>query len=203
MLKNLFCFLSLIALISAKAQDTTGCALVSNFTYEIGDDALNLESTASGTTSLTVFTWYVDFDIVGTGETISVDLDELPDNPLICLSVYDSLDMACFDSTCTNINVDDTSDPTASIFSEKANFKLNIYPNPTTNHLNVVLPETNSANNIIIYDAIGKAVLFEKRTSETNLIQVDVTHLPEGIYILQLINEKNEFENVRQQFIKR
>jgi len=69
-------------------------------------------------------------------------------------------------------------------FSTSVTF--NIYPNPTTDILNIQskenLPENTSLR---IYDVVGKQV-FSKLAENSNMNQINLSHLNSGIYILQI-----------------
>jgi endonuclease I len=62
-----------------------------------------------------------------------------------------------------------------------------LYPNPATTHLNVVMPIHSNAN-IIIYNMMGKAVLHDKMSGSSKII--DLSELLSGVYFLK-IEEQN------------
>lgn len=61
---------------------------------------------------------------------------------------------------------------------------INVYPNPTEGLLNIKSAE--KFNNIIVYSTLGKVVY---KTKSGNL---DLSHLPKGLYFLSLISENNK-----------
>ena len=67
---------------------------------------------------------------------------------------------------------------------------LNIYPNPTSDFVNIKFGNLNvNTNNIdiIMYDILGKASSVYRNESSTNEIQLDVSNINDGIYYLQVI----------------
>jgi hypothetical protein len=64
---------------------------------------------------------------------------------------------------------------------------VTLYPNPATAHLNVIMPVHSNAN-IIIYNAIGKAVLNDSMNGSSK--KIDLNEWPAGVYFLK-IKEQN------------
>lgn len=79
--------------------------------------------------------------------------------------------------------------------NEKAMDIFSIYPNPTTNILNISNPENIILDGIDIIDITGKTVLQQT----DNLSQIDVQNLSPGMYFLQLTSGEKEY---RHKFIK-
>jgi enterochelin esterase-like enzyme len=71
---------------------------------------------------------------------------------------------------------------------------VKIYPNPTRSMLTVENPDGNSERNIRIFDITGREVL----TAKTKSNNIDVSHLPAGIYFVHI--QGKEFSVVK--FIK-
>ena len=68
---------------------------------------------------------------------------------------------------------------------------LNVYPNPASDHLNIILPEYGSSNIISLYDISGKKV-FERKASPGKLkTSIDVSSLSPGIYVLSYSSRQN------------
>ena len=68
--------------------------------------------------------------------------------------------------------------------------KLNVYPNPTTDVVNVEgdLSELQGAG-IMIYDMTGRKVLAKDNSfSEANIERINVSNLPQGLYLLDISN---------------
>jgi aminopeptidase N len=66
---------------------------------------------------------------------------------------------------------------------------IKVYPNPTTGELRIENGEWR-INNIEIYDISGKEIILNSQFSILN--SIDISHLPTGIYILQISTENNK-----------
>ena len=60
-----------------------------------------------------------------------------------------------------------------------------IFPNPATQLLNIVFDEPVITNEIEIYNAVGQRLPFETNTCCDHLIQIDVSNLPAGVYLVK------------------
>ncbi len=72
------------------------------------------------------------------------------------------------------------------------NIDIAIYPVPAKNNLNVAISANKNINTqFMIYDATGRLVkqLSEKIVTGNNLLQIDITNLPNGQYILRSTDE--------------
>ncbi|TLV02851.1 matrixin family metalloprotease [Dyadobacter luticola] len=65
-----------------------------------------------------------------------------------------------------------------------------IYPNPTTENLNLNIQETDQHVSVSIYNAVNGAKLLTKEVSGGKSV-LDVTSLPKGNYIMIIENDKN------------
>ena len=65
---------------------------------------------------------------------------------------------------------------------------FNIYPNPAQSELNIEWAEEDLFS-IAVYNASGQAVVLESAQGKTH--QLEVAHLPEGVYFLQLQNNRH------------
>jgi hypothetical protein len=78
---------------------------------------------------------------------------------------------------------------------------ISVYPNPTSDLLNIVNPSNNSSLKIEMLDMNGRIVMLEnkvlKNSSETTIA---ITHLEKGIYTLRIYNEEGQktFKIVKQ-----
>jgi len=74
-------------------------------------------------------------------------------------------------------------------------FKVNIYPNPIIDKLTI---ETNAKimQNLEVYNLLGELVY---RTNILNMITIDLSGFPKGIYFLKLFNDK---ETLTRKFVK-
>ncbi|QEC69218.1 T9SS type A sorting domain-containing protein [Panacibacter ginsenosidivorans] len=94
---------------------------------------------------------------------------------------------------------------TASSFvSNEMNITLSISPNPvTSNLLTVHFISKNTTNiQIIISDVQGQTFIKQRLPVSNDILNrtIDVSALPKGIYILKVINSKNELEQIK--FVK-
>jgi len=81
------------------------------------------------------------------------------------------------------------------------NGQLTITPNPVRNILTVLLPENMNEASITIYDCLGEIIYRGRSIGNVseNKIQIDCSDYAEGIYFIELSNNKNNF---RSRFIK-
>lgn len=71
--------------------------------------------------------------------------------------------------------------PTVSVDAEA----VQIYPNPTADKLRIQLPEAYPVVRVQLFDVIG-ASLFSQRYTTQDLLELDVSQLPNGTYFLRL-----------------
>lgn len=76
---------------------------------------------------------------------------------------------------------------------------ISIYPNPTSNIINVTLGQNSTVNQLILTDLQGK-VIFEERKINNNSVQIDLTNYSKGTYLLQVkgLSEANVFKITKQ-----
>ncbi len=78
---------------------------------------------------------------------------------------------------------------------------VNIYPNPTSNILNVEFDYLNNNHfSLNIYNIHSQSVY--TKTFESNNTQIDLTHIPKGLYILKIYDEFGKVVDIRK-IIKR
>lgn len=82
-----------------------------------------------------------------------------------------------------SINAIQVSTPILNANSFKPNSKLNVYPNPTSSHVNIELL-TNEIATLEVYDVSGKILFTEALTSKTNTINIE--KLSSGIYLFKV-----------------
>jgi V8-like Glu-specific endopeptidase len=78
-----------------------------------------------------------------------------------------------------SVIIDDLELSTPKIYED--NF-ISIYPNPTSNYLNIILPEGYSMNKILLFDMNGRKII--ERANFANEIQLNLSSLHIGSYIL-------------------
>ena len=70
-----------------------------------------------------------------------------------------------------------------------------IYPNPSSDYVNIFLPDKNKTNKILLFDVEGKLVLEQELQNN----QLNIKHLPIGTYILKTIDsENNNYKIIKQ-----
>jgi hypothetical protein len=93
-----------------------------------------------------------------------------------------------------NFSVECTACATASISDQKA-FEFLVYPNPSTNFLNVKTQENLSSLQVL--DILGKSIITEREVKET----LDISTLNKGVYFLKLTSDNGLISTKR--FIKK
>jgi endonuclease I len=63
--------------------------------------------------------------------------------------------------------------------------KLNIYPNPTNNKINIELDDKVSIKSVQVYNLIGEKILEYNQINESSF-KVDLEQFPKGLYIIQV-----------------
>ena len=91
-----------------------------------------------------------------------------------------------------SINAIQVSTPILNANSFKPNSKLNVYPNPTSSHVNIELL-TNEIATLEVYDVSGKFLFTEVLTSKTNTINIE--KLSSGIYFLKVNSSEGTSTN--------
>ena len=100
----LFTILGLFG-ISAGAQDTTGCALIANFTYTVSGETLSLTNTSTDEPFWPFYSWTVD-GLISSLENPTFPTTDFETCEEVCLTVYDSLE-DCMDTYCMTIFFED------------------------------------------------------------------------------------------------
>jgi hypothetical protein len=76
----------------------------------------------------------------------------------------------------------------------RKNLRLNMYPNPTDGHVTIEAPEDlRSISRIRVYTLSGALVL--DRNWEARERHLDLRHLPDGVYLINLIHEQDVFHD--------
>lgn len=81
---------------------------------------------------------------------------------------------------------------------DKFKLKLDVYPNPSSKIVNVLLNTSDEQNEMRVIDMFGK-IVFSSTFSSINAAQIDVENLPNGIYHIQIINN---YGTLTKSFIK-
>lgn len=77
--------------------------------------------------------------------------------------------------------------------NDLSDFDLTIWPNPVGNILRIDGPNTSGSETLSIYNYIGKLVYRERLNKELN-----VSHLPSGMYILRIDQTQQTFKFIKQ-----
>ena len=80
------------------------------------------------------------------------------------------------------------SSATLTIKTETLNDIVRVYPNPTTDKIIIV---SNSAQHSTLFNTAGQKIL------ESNALELDVTDLPTGVYLLNLQNTQNQISTFK------
>jgi hypothetical protein len=83
-----------------------------------------------------------------------------------------------------NLYIDDLNisfDSPTSILSKLSENFVEIYPNPSSNILNI--SSSNLCDEVYVYDVYGKLILFEKTEPKDNLV-LDISELKKGLYTI-------------------
>ncbi len=80
------------------------------------------------------------------------------------------------------------SSATLTIKTETLNDIVRVYPNPTTDKIIIV---SNSPQHSTLFNTVGQKIL------ESNALELDVTDLPTGVYLLNLQNTKNQISTFK------
>ena len=76
----------------------------------------------------------------------------------------------------------------SSINEETTSKEIKIYPNSTSNFINVILPQENKNFNIIIYNSTGE-ICFKEKIYDNIDIKISINKLSKGIYLLTVFDE--------------
>ena len=66
---------------------------------------------------------------------------------------------------------------------------ISIYPNPTSQEVNIQNPENSLIKEISIIDISGKTLLSNKIYSNAGLQKIDISNQKKGIYIVRIVTE--------------
>jgi hypothetical protein len=80
------------------------------------------------------------------------------------------------------------SSATLTIKTETLNDIVRVYPNPTTDKIVIV---SNSPQHSTLFNTVGQKIL------ESNALELDVTDLPTGVYLLNLQNTQNQISTFK------
>lgn len=72
---------------------------------------------------------------------------------------------------------------------------VSVYPNPTDGSFRIIMPESirNEHASYLIYDLSGVLLVEQALTDETD---VDIGNMPNGVYLLKIINGEETFSKI-------
>ncbi len=182
-------------------DDSTGCAVNANFTFVRSEETIYFTNTSTDEPVDAMYRWYIDWVLASEEENPSFDVADFEPSKTMCLEVY-TADWTCYDSLCQVITIDSIDiDSTASIGGlEKPT--VEIYPNPVHDALNITVSNANGNQQIAIYTTIGELVRMDQVGLNNKQATIDVSNLPKGLYIINIIDEENPNNNIQEKFIK-
>ena len=77
------------------------------------------------------------------------------------------------------------------LFSENVTFVENIYPNPTDNKLTVIVKPGLEIIDLYFVDFSGKSIKPKSVGRNRDNLDINVSNLTEGIYILEIVSDKD------------
>lgn len=80
---------------------------------------------------------------------------------------------------------------------EPGHFQPFVFPNPVAKELHVILPSSSTAMTISIHDIAGRLMHKYQSASSSRDPTLDVSTLPEGVYVLHVADGANSFAPVR------
>lgn len=72
---------------------------------------------------------------------------------------------------------------------------IKLYPNPANNYCVLELPKTTYNAEVSVLDLLGKPILWLKPISSSEFVNLDVSKIPSGIYLLTLKTPNQTFTN--------
>src|SRR5690606_27802848 len=102
------------------------------------------------------------------------------------LRVYTSLDVC---NTLPELLINENVFESKIVSTIKSNLDINVYPNPSTDHITIEFAKNNIFESVYITDNYGKKVL-TKNIDNNNLINLNIIDLPQGIYYLYFVNSE-------------
>lgn len=172
--------------------------------------AINDDKSLDKNTETSIFILANDTDIDGTIDTTSIFIVSAPKyGSAIINSINGSItympvtDYVGFDTLKYTIqdNRSDVSN-TASVYITVNNTngiangylnQLNVYPNPSSGIITINLAGINALKHLEVYNSIGMLVISEELNSKVDAHQLNVGHLPEGLYSVLIKTEQSNY----------
>jgi hypothetical protein len=175
----------------------SGCSINASI---YGDNSSGQIIGMNGSTGTTSFTWDVYDNISGAFLT-SVSTPNLNYSPgyagnfYVCLTAYDdSTGMPC-DSLCNQVSlIADSLDSNANVVNQQL-MEFALFPNPTDNVLFLQLDHLPGKAHALIVDLLGREMI--EVDLQTQLTEIQVADLPDGVYIVQIVDGANQVIGTR------
>lgn len=81
--------------------------------------------------------------------------------------------------------------------NEEAHFQPTVFPDPVVEELHIVVPSNSASVAAAIHDIAGRSMGIHQLTSSSHDRTLDVSYLPEGVYVLHVTDGANSFAPVR------
>lgn len=175
----------------------TGCSINASI---YGDNSSGQIIGVNGSTGTTSFTWDVYDNISGAFLT-SVSSPNLNYSPgyfgdfYVCLTAFDdSTGMPC-DSLCNQVSLfGDSLDSNAIVVNQQL-MDFALFPNPTNAVLFLQLDHLPGKAHALIVDLLGREMI--EVDLRTQLTEIHVADLPDGVYIVQIVDGSNQVIGTR------
>lgn len=153
-----------------------------SFTYTVNGFTVNFDASASSGTSPITYSWDYGDGNTGTGVTPN-HLYSTGGARTITLTISDACGFD--DTTLTIADVD--------LVENRLNNSLKLYPNPTTNNLQVFFEADSKWAALRVYNAIGKEIQVATVIEHNGVFNktLDFSDLPNGMYSIIIETEKN------------
>ena len=76
------------------------------------------------------------------------------------------------------------------LFIESSSFIDNVFPNPTSNNLKIILREGSEVKDLYFVDLSGKVNKPKSIGKTQESLEVNVSNLAEGVYVLEVVFDK-------------
>jgi len=156
-------------------------------------------SAGDGVTTITAYNWiipptWIAVPIAGGSQLLLNNVTDNSSQFVTCIVTYDD---GTFDSLTTFLHIVDCETEDCDMgrqvnpiqrASPQANNDVQIFPNPASNKLNIVIPSLDQTAVLQIFDVAGKEILQENITQTNSVLLLPA--ISEGMYIIKINNSK-------------